>query len=83
MSPTVSLVTAELARLISEGASAELISGARERRAVAERAEERQQLLDIIARLDRCRTYRRGASLAPEEVRLLLDELYVLKGASA
>ena len=82
MSATVSECNAEIARLVAEQAEDWKIAGARERRAVAERAQERRNLVALVARLDRCRSGRRGARLGPDEVRLLLDELYVLKGSA-
>lgn len=80
MNCTISECNAEIARLVADKADEAVIAGARERRAVAERKEERRALVVLIDRLDACRENRRGARLSTDEVRLLLDEVYLLKG---
>lgn len=80
MSLTVSEANAEISRLVTEGADRWAVAAARERRAAAERKEERRQLASLVARLDLSRMQRRGVRLTPDELRLLLDELYLLKG---
>ena len=80
MSTSVSQISAEIARLVAENADPSLIAGARERRAVAERAQRRRDVAVLVGRLDRSRTGRHGARLSPEELGLLLDELYLLRG---
>ncbi|WP_336812307.1 hypothetical protein [Bosea sp. MMO-172] len=77
---TVREISAEIARLVADGADYWTIAGARERRAVAERKDERRRLVTLIDRLDASRERRRGARLSPDELRLLLDEIYLLKG---
>ncbi len=81
---SVSQATAELARLISEGASADKIACARERRAVAEQEQERldtQRLLDRI--FVRAGMYRGRLTLSVDETKLLAAELRRLKGAAS
>jgi hypothetical protein len=83
MNLSVSEANAEIARLVAAKADHWQIAGARERRAVAERTQERRDLLNLVGRLDLCRSSQRGARLTTEELRLLLDELYLLKGGAA
>ena len=82
MSQTVSQCNAEIARLVAAKADEAVIAGARERRAVAERAQERRDTEALLLRIDEAEGYGSEPSfvLSWEEFRLLRRELRRLTG---
>lgn len=82
MSHTVSECNAEIARLVAAKADEAVIAGARERRAVAERAQERRDTEALLLRIDEAEGYGSEPSfvLSWDEFRLLRRELRRLTG---